>query len=117
MGFVIHPEKSVLLATQEIKFLGFTINSISMKVWPTHDKCQSLVELCKRALRHDSIKIEEAASLAGKIVSMFPGAQYGPFYYRELKREKSNALRLNTGNWKAIMTLWQSSRRTRMVGV
>ena len=76
-----------------------------MKVWPTHDKYQSLVELCKRALRHDSIKIEEAASLAGKIVSMFPGAQYGPLYYRELEREKSNALRLNKGNWKAIMTL------------
>ena len=32
LGFTIHPEKSILKPTQEIEFLGFLINSITMTV-------------------------------------------------------------------------------------
>jgi hypothetical protein len=32
LGFVIHPEKSVLHPVQAIEFLGFVINSLSMTV-------------------------------------------------------------------------------------
>ena len=30
--FTIHPEKSVLVSTQEIEFLGFVLNSLEMKI-------------------------------------------------------------------------------------
>ena len=32
LGFVIHPEKSVFIPTQEIEFLGFLLNSVSMTI-------------------------------------------------------------------------------------
>ena len=32
LGFVIHPEKSQIVPTQEIKFLGFIINSREMTI-------------------------------------------------------------------------------------
>jgi hypothetical protein len=32
LGFVIHPDKSVLHRVQSIEFLGFVINSLSMTV-------------------------------------------------------------------------------------
>ena len=32
LGFTIHPEKSVLVPTQEIEFLGFVLNSVEMKI-------------------------------------------------------------------------------------
>ena len=105
LGFIIHPQKSVLDGTHELNFLGFVINSKSMTVRPTVDKCTSLVELCNRTLTRSEIRIEDAASLTGKIVSMFPGAQFGPLHYRELEKEKAGALKLNRGNWKAKMTL------------
>ena len=32
LGFIIHLEKSVLVPTQEVEFLGFLLNSVEMKV-------------------------------------------------------------------------------------
>ena len=32
LGFVIHPEKSVFIPTQEIEFLGFLLDSVSMTI-------------------------------------------------------------------------------------
>ena len=32
LGFTIHPEKSVLVPTQEIEFLGLVLNSVGMKI-------------------------------------------------------------------------------------
>ncbi|CAH3127686.1 unnamed protein product [Porites lobata] len=32
LGFVVHPEKSVLIPTQEMEFLGFLLNSINMTI-------------------------------------------------------------------------------------
>ena len=42
VGFVIHPEKSVLLPTQIITFLGFVLNSILMQVSLTPERAQKL---------------------------------------------------------------------------
>ena len=38
LGFTVHPEKSVLFPTQEIVFVGFLINSITMTVCLTPEK-------------------------------------------------------------------------------
>jgi hypothetical protein len=105
LGFIIHPDKSVLHGTHELIFLGFVLDSCSMTVRPTEEKCASLVELCKWALTKAEITIQDVASITGKIVSMFPGAQFGPLHYRELEKEKTTALKLCKGNWKAKMTL------------
>ena len=32
LGFTIHPEKTVLVPSQEIEFLGFVLNSVEMKI-------------------------------------------------------------------------------------
>lgn len=70
-----------------------------MTVRPTEEKCSSLMKTCKDALSKLHCTIEEAASIAGKIVSMFPGAQFGPLHYREIEKEKSKALSLNRGRF------------------
>ena len=40
LGFVVHPDKSVLIPTQEITILGFVINSrkVSVKLAPQKEK-------------------------------------------------------------------------------
>ena len=68
-----------------------------MTVQPTADKCTSLVELCKRTGTRSEIRIESVASITGKIVSMFPGAQFGPLHYRELEKGKSSGLEIEQG--------------------
>ena len=40
LGFIVHPDKSVLIPTQEITILGFVINSrkVSVKLTPQKEK-------------------------------------------------------------------------------
>ena len=35
LGFTVHPEKSLLVPTQEIEFLGFALNSVEVKIKQT----------------------------------------------------------------------------------
>ena len=49
LGLTVHPEKSVLVPTQEIIFLGFLLCSITMTIRLTPDRCQAVIECCKGA--------------------------------------------------------------------
>ena len=51
LGLTIHVGKSVLVATQEIEFLGFTLNSRDMTVRLTTRKCNKIQKIAKRLLR------------------------------------------------------------------
>ena len=47
LGLTVHPEKSVLVPTQQIIFLGFLLCSITMTIRLTPDRCQAVIECCK----------------------------------------------------------------------
>ena len=57
LGFVIHPEKSTFLPFQEIEFLGFLINSVTMTVFLTHTKKEAIKEMCSPALPMNLVTI------------------------------------------------------------
>ena len=40
LGFFIHPEKSIFIATQDIIFLGYHINTLRMTIALTYEKKQ-----------------------------------------------------------------------------
>ena len=50
LGFTIHPEKSVLVPTQEIEFLGFVLNSVEMKIKLTDCKPGKIISKIKKLL-------------------------------------------------------------------
>ena len=50
LGFVIHPEKSVLIPTQELEFLGFLLNSISMTIRLPPSKAAHVKSACENLL-------------------------------------------------------------------
>ena len=47
LGFVVHPEKSFVVLSQEIEYLVFIINSVSMTVRLTSEKKRSLISARK----------------------------------------------------------------------
>jgi len=63
LGFTIHVDKSLLLPTQEITFLGFVFNSISMTITLTSEKKEKIVLLCKEVLSSNKLTIRKMASL------------------------------------------------------
>ena len=105
LGFVVHPDKSQFLPVQEIKFLGFIINSNSMTIRLTDEKKENLGDLCLQLLKEPKCIIRRLASVLGKITSSMPGVKYGPLYYRHLEHDKCQALRNKAGNFDAKMII------------
>ena len=80
LGFTIHPEKSVLFPTQEIVFVGFLINSVTMMVRLTPEKVNDIIAYCVEVIKCKSITIRNLAKLIGKLVASEPTVQYTPLY-------------------------------------
>ena len=65
LGFVIHPEKSILIPTQEITFLGFIFNSANMTVQLTPERALKLKTACLDNLEATTPLISDVAWLLG----------------------------------------------------
>jgi len=105
LGFLIHPDKSVLVPVQMITFLGFILDSIQMLVRPTLEKAQKLKTTCEKLLTKPEVTVEELAEAIGIIVSNFPGVEFGPLFYRGLERDKNCALKQSKGNFSSKLQL------------
>ena len=105
LGFFIHETKSNIEPSQEVKFLGFLINSVRMHVSMTSHKADKIRQACYALLRKGPVPIRTVASMVRLMVSSFPGVSYGPPYYRQLENEKRAALKLNGHNLDAKMEL------------
>lgn len=110
LGFVIHPEKSVLIPTQELEFLGFLLNSISMTIRLPPSKAAHVKSACENLLSKTKVTIRELAHVIGLLVSSLPGVQFGRLHYRQLEKDKSRALQLCKGNYDGPVTLSNDSR-------
>ena len=97
LGFVIHPEKSVLLPTQIITFLGFVPNSILMQVALTSERVLKLRHACENLLDTLSPSIRMVAQVLGLITSSFPVVMYGPLQHKFLEMDKTHALNYTKG--------------------
>ena len=61
LGFVVHPEKSVLEPTKELTFLGFLLNSKNMLITLKDDKVQKFKNASIQLLQKDNPNIREVA--------------------------------------------------------
>ena len=110
LGFVIHPEKSVLVPSQEMEFLGFLLNSINMTIRLPPTKAERVRLACQSLLHKSYMSIREVAQVIGLIVSSFPGVQFGELYYRNLEKDKILTLQISKGNYDSPMYLSNESR-------
>ena len=98
-GFVIHPEKSVLIPTKTITFLGFEINSVEMTVTLTAEKKDRLKSLGEGLLRKNDITIRMVSSFIGNITASFEAVPFGRLHYRNLEYCKTEALKASRYNF------------------
>ena len=99
VGFRIHAEKSVLVPTQQIIFLGLAIDSVKMTITLTQERKQSIYTLCQNILSNYQVTIRELAQTIGVIVSSFSAVPYGQMYYRELEKCKVQSLARSGDNF------------------
>lgn len=109
LGFIVHPRK-VSLPSQSISTLGFLIDSVSMRVFLTEEKVCKTKLLVNGLLKAEQATIRDVAGVIGKIVSNFPGVQFGQLHYRGLEVEKAKALTLSRGNFEDKMSITSSMK-------
>ncbi|PFX20474.1 hypothetical protein AWC38_SpisGene15072 [Stylophora pistillata] len=110
LRFTVHPEKSSFFPQHRIIFMGFIIDSITLKVYPTSEKTEKIIHTCQGLLECPHPTVREVASTLGFVVSNFPAARLGPLHFRSLDMDKTEALGLNKGNFDAFMQLSELTR-------
>lgn len=73
LGFVVHPDKSVLAPNQKIQYLKVTTDCKEMSVCLTKERADSPLQCCKSALRAKRITIRALAKVIRKTGSKFSG--------------------------------------------
>lgn len=105
LGLVVHPEKSVLVPTQRLVFLGFILDSILMRISLTPEKACRVKNACKQLVDTVLPSIRQVAQVLGLLTSSFPGVMYGPLHYRWIEIDKTQALKQCKGNFESAMSL------------
>jgi len=105
VGFMIHPDKSVLVPTKKITFLGNNIDSENMTVTLPVEKVHRMVQECEVLYRRSHASIQDVSRVLGLMISSFSAVENGPLYLRQIEKEKILALKVNKGDYGAFMTI------------
>jgi len=111
LGFVIHADKSVLTPCKKLKYLGFWLDSEKMTVTLTTEKIAKVKNSCKNLKDMKKFSIRTLAQVIGQIVSCFPAVLWGPLFYRNLDRLKTQSLKENKGDFDAVTALTKDAER------
>lgn len=93
LGFSIHREKSVLVPTQELTFLGYVLNSVEFTVRPNPNKIAKLKIKIGGLLDLNRSSIREAASALGLMNDMCKGVDFGLAHVKSLEVDKIRSLK------------------------
>ena len=65
VGFLLNQEKSVLIPSHELTFLGFILNSLTMTVRPTPEKATKLKQKCLAVLTKTHVSVHDISEVIG----------------------------------------------------
>ena len=105
LGFVIHPDKSVLTPSQTVVFSGFVISSKHMTLSLTDGKKNKIKTLLINCLHSLQVSIREPGRILWNIVASFSAVNFGPLNYRHLERYKIRGLKYHKGNFEGKISL------------
>ena len=111
LGFVIHPVKSVLRPTKQLKFLGFCIDSESMTVTLPEEKVKKFQDFAWNLLSKEQPTIRDCAVVVGLMIAYGHGVQYGPAHAKSLEADRNRALLHASGDFDQKMSISNEGRQ------
>ena len=108
LGFVVKEEKSCLHPSQQLEYLGFFLNSVSVRL--SHARVEKVVQACEKLLSNSHPTILHLVEVIELMVSSFPAGEHGPLHYRSLDIKKIEGLRQTIGNFSGEIFLSVNSR-------
>ena len=85
LGFVVNYPKSELTPTQEIEFLGFTVNSTNMELRLPGEKIKKVRTEAGKILQSQSVSALALSRPIGKMNAATQAIPMAPLYYRNLQ--------------------------------
>ena len=110
LGFFVHREKSVMVPTQRLTFLGFELDSRDMSVSLTQEKKEKFVRAAEDVLNKELSSVREVAGLVGLMIAYSPALEYGGAHIKALERDKNLGLKLNKGNFDGRMAITEEAK-------
>lgn len=95
LGFVIHSEKSVLIPTQRLEYLGLVIDTVAMTFSLPLDKRTKLLGLCGAALGKKATFLRELAAILGLLNWAVQTVNFAPAHFRALQHARNKSARLS----------------------
>ena len=105
LGFTIHPTKSILTPTQNIEFLGYIVDSVTMTITLPLRKKEKRKNSCQHLLQTPNPTIRTVASLIGNFVAATEAVPYARLHYHTMENEKISALATRKGDFDKTMML------------
>ena len=102
LGLTVNYEKSILVPTTRIKYLGYIIDSILMKLFVPKEKIKDVVSFSRRLRRRLVCTVRILASFLGKISSMSHAILPWRLLTRTMKFEKDEVFK-DFRDWEALV--------------
>ena len=110
MGFIIHPDKSHPMPSQQATLLGFIVNSFTMLITLPMDKTDSALRDCHKIFHKRKITVWDVAHIIGIFISLLPVCPLGRAHYRSLEIIKLTALKESGKDFESMCTLTDYAR-------
>ena len=96
-GLVVNTQKSCIIPTQQMEFLGFLFDSVAYTIAVTDEKHGSLLKLITSVVNNPktTMTIRHLTKIIGKIVAIFPACLQAKLHYRTLERYKTKRVLLH----------------------
>jgi hypothetical protein len=85
LGLIVNESKSVFIPVQQIKFLGFILDSSKMIIHLTDEKRRKIKGMVEKLLETDCLTIHYLSQVIGTLVSAIPAIRYAQVYTRSLE--------------------------------
>ena len=105
LGYMISEEKSVVVPTQKIEYLGFNIDSRRMVVEMTELKVGKIRKLILEVWKQQRCTVRKIAQVLGKLNATRPANPWVDLYNKNLENLKIQELRNNGYDYDAWVTI------------
>jgi hypothetical protein len=105
LGFLVNFEKSILTPTQILEFLGFIINTVTMRFYLPPEKIAKTYRLCKALMKANPAPLHPLSQLLGFLESCRPAVWLAPLHFRHLQSSLIEQVALNNGGYHGTVRL------------
>jgi hypothetical protein len=109
LGFVINQEKSEMIPSRRIEFLGVVVDSVAMTLSLPETKVLSLTNLCQKAQARPQIEALDLARVIGKLSATMPAVTHAMIQVRHLQMCLRTSLQANP-SYHTVLSLSDEAR-------